>query len=193
MGRKAQKEKGRKEGSLSPQSPRSFPFSGNILPLSAPAMQASVKSLLAGATLACLTEVIFLAFFRLGRHFSCMHAYWCIDSYAPISANKIWIHHCIYFPVNGLEYQYALSQVHVLRSYTRKVYLKIGSLRRKRDLNHSLVLSVAQAMKGALNLKRHFATVFVIGRHPLYGKWARATPGPDKAVEIVNRVLLKPL
>lgn len=48
----------------------------------------SVKSLLAGATLACLTEVILFAFFRLGRHFSGMHAYWCIDSYAPMSANK---------------------------------------------------------------------------------------------------------
>lgn len=48
----------------------------------------SVKSLLAGATSACLTEVILFAFFRLGRHFSGMHAYWCIDSYAPMSANK---------------------------------------------------------------------------------------------------------
>ena len=48
-------------------------------------------------------------------------------------------------------------------------YLK-ASLRRKRDLNQSLVLFLAQAMKEELNLKRHFATVFVIGRHPLYGK-----------------------
>ena len=48
-------------------------------------------------------------------------------------------------------------------------YLK-ASLRRKRDLNQSLVLCVAQAMKGATNLKRHFAEVFVIRRHPLFGK-----------------------
>ena len=88
----------------------------------------SVKSLLAGATLACLTEVILFAFFRLGRHFSGMHAYWCIDSYAPISANKILIRYCIYFAVDGLEYQLVLSQVHVPRSYTRKVCLKIGLL-----------------------------------------------------------------
>ena len=73
-----------------------------------------------------------------------MHAYCCFGSYAPTSANKILIHYCIYFAVDGLEYQLVLSQVHVLRSYTRKVCLKIGSLRRKRDLNQSL--SVAQAI-----------------------------------------------
>ena len=57
-----------------------------------------------------------------------MHAYWCIDSYAPISVNKILIRYCIYFAVDGLEYQLVLSQVHVPRSYTRKVCLKIGLL-----------------------------------------------------------------
>lgn len=87
-----------------------------------------MKSLLAGATLACLTEVILFAFFRLGRHFSGMHAYWCIDSYAPMSANKNLIRYCIYFAVDRLEYQLVLSQVHIPRSYTRKVCLKIGLL-----------------------------------------------------------------
>ena len=179
-GGKRKMEKGREKGEGkggSLPNPLTLSLSQpNILPLLAPVMQAttevyySVKSLLAGATLACLTEVILFAFFRLGRHFSGMRAYWCIDSYAPISANKILIHYCIYFPVDGLEYQLVVSQVHVPRSYTRKVCLKIGSLRRKRDLNQSLVLSVAQAMKEELNLKRHFATVFVIGRHPLFGK-----------------------
>ena len=75
-----------------------------------------------------LTEVILFAFFRIGRHFSCVHAYCCFGSYAPTSANKILIHHCIHFPVDGLEYQLVLSQVHIPRSYTRKVCLKIGLL-----------------------------------------------------------------
>ena len=99
IGRKAQNGKGtgkgRREGRFSPQSPHSFPFSAQH-PTTFGARYAgyhrrvysSVKSLLAGATLACLTEVILFAFFRLGRHFSGMHAYWCIDSYAPMSANK---------------------------------------------------------------------------------------------------------
>ena len=90
MGRKAQNRKGsgkgRREGRLSPQSPHSFPFSAQH-PTTFGACYAgyhrrvysSVKSLLAGAALASLTEVILFAFFRLGRHFSGMRAYWCID------------------------------------------------------------------------------------------------------------------
>lgn len=82
--------KGKREGSLSPQSPHSFPFSYAGYHRR---VYSSVKSLLAGATLACLTGVILFAFSRLGRHFSGMHAYWCIDSYAPMSANKIFKSH----------------------------------------------------------------------------------------------------
>ena len=42
-GGKRKREKGEGKRAFPPQSPRYFPFSGNILPLSAPAMQATIE------------------------------------------------------------------------------------------------------------------------------------------------------
>ena len=64
-------------------------------------------------------------------------------------------------------------------------YLK-ASLRRKRDLNQSLVLSVAQVMKGALNLKPHFATVFVNDFHRFVGSGSGAGSFPEQRVPTDN-------